>query len=258
MKLLKVFFVMFSMLTLLANAYSYENFEFLFFNLDENSNTNKVSYVIRNQGDINGADNFNLKIYHNDVLIDECNSLLEFGESTYLSKLTCDVPKAGVGEYRFVAKVFDDGGEEIGRIENLRIIEGKSMKTDSGSMSFEVYKNTTWVSIEVNESGKNLTLMHHIPKEVIRELTDENKDSLISSELDYVIIEADPLIAWNVENPPATINYTINKKVSSEDMKNFKMEIENDSHFLIVKYLVIFLIILIILMALKPMLSKKN
>ena len=115
----------------------------------------------------------------------------------------------------------------------------------------------TIININVN-ANKPVDVTHRIPKEVIEELTYENRDEHINSNLDYVILESDPLIAWHVEKPPANITYTINKKLTQNEINNFQTSVKESEKFNFLNYLVYFLIIVIILLVLEPILIKKK
>ncbi len=115
---------------------------------------------------------------------------------------------------------------------------------------------TTDIIISV-ESKVPLKIKADIDKSVIEELNDENKDILIPySNYPYKIEKADPLISWNIENPPVKINYTINKTLTTKDKNNIKITVhENDSIYKYLKYTTIILILTILFITFKP---KKN
>lgn len=130
----------------------------------------------------------------------------------------------------------------------------------SSKINFETTPNgNTLITILVeSDNDKPVDVYHTIPKEVIPQLTNDNRDELIQSNQEFVIIKEDPLIAWHVEKPPATINYTINKEISLEDRNNFSVEIKESEKFNKLKFLVYFLIITIIVLTLEPIFKKKK
>lgn len=125
-------------------------------------------------------------------------------------------------------------------------------------VDFNILEDETLVTIEVR-GNKPVDVEHRIPKEVIEELTYENRENYIESELDYVILETDPLIAWHVEKPPVNLSYKIKKSINTTERDNFQLEIKESNSFKFLTYFVYFLIgILIFLSFKKPNLRKSN
>ena len=129
---------------------------------------------------------------------------------------------------------------------------------DSLVANFEVFEDRTEVSIYVPDSEELVDVSHRIPKSVIEELTYENRNEFIESERDYTILESDPLIAWHVERPPQTINYTIKKSISEDEIENFKVEVTRSKKFNYVTCLFYLIILVIVIMVFKPLFIKSK
>ena len=129
---------------------------------------------------------------------------------------------------------------------------------DSLVANFEVFEDRTEISIRVPDSDGPVDVSHRIPKSVIEELTDENREEYIESETEYAILESDPLIAWHVERPPQTINYTIKKSISEGEKENFKVEVTKSKKFNYVAYLFYLIILVIVIMVFKPVFMKSK
>ncbi len=254
---LKSFFLIFIFLISLNGIFALggeSNFHFLNFFIDENSDTNKVSYELIYNGELQTGDIFKVEIYFNSELVDEsCVKELSISSDILFTKFVCEVPKNGEGEYTFIGKIIRDG-EEI----NVDLTK-QYINSDGSSASLVLdnnYDDKTIIYIEVNSESEDLIVKSRIPKSVIENLDEDNRDELIYSELEYEILESDPLIAWSIEKAPAKINYTINKKVSNEDLENFQIEVENSAAFKGLNYILILVILLIIFLVFRPLLKK--
>jgi len=226
---------------------------YLHFTLDENSNTNKISFELLFNNNIKKGDIFELNIYYKDEFKITCKNILDVSEDTKYTKITCEVPKLGDGKYDFKGKILR---------EDKTILTFKETEFISNNLNFNINfdmskKDSTPISIKIGGNSENITIENFIPKEVIEELTEENKNQLILSEKEFTIIDSDPLIAWNIERTPTEINYTINKKISKKDTEKFKIGVKDNKTFNYMKYIVFFLIVLIILFLSKPLFIKK-
>jgi len=239
-----------------------DNF-FNYLNFEENTNSSNyiVSYEILYNKNIEGNIDFNLELIYNDNLKKNlCVQNLEINNNLIFKKVNCNIPKLGSGNYLLKAILIKDK-KIVGALENSYTINSIIVKENNSNsqISFEeIEGNKTRITIEILEEGKNLIVLTKIPKEVIENLNEDNKNSLIETQLDYEIIESDPVIAWNIENSPTKINYTINKKIEEKDMKNFKLEIKDTQNFQIFKYLIFFLIFIILILIIKPIIFKSK
>lgn len=263
--LISVFFILLSLNLVAASNF---NVEYLNLYLDNNSNTNKVSYYINKSQDLINSNfqlslNYSKNLDSNFVIKQLCDKKLDFGDSIVFEKISCDVPKLGNGNYNFDLKISKNGTILFENKVNQYLFD--NIKSNTKFVDLE--NNKTQVIINVDSSNRiddstGFIISSRIPKHVIKNLNNNNKNELITSSKKYVILKNDPLIAWNVEKIPTTINYTINKKINNEDKNKFSIEInKNSKSFLYVKYIVILIILLILIYTLKPVLfnkSKKN
>ncbi|MFW5705100.1 MAG: hypothetical protein ACOCXG_04640 [Nanoarchaeota archaeon] len=227
---------------------------YLYLYADESSQMNKVSYEILNDEVIKSGDVFNLEVYSQGKLIDnECVMDINFEDNTIFKKKICNVPKIE-GEYVFVAKIVRDG--EVIETETSSELVLEDIQVTQEFVSNE---NATQVILKFNEGRtKSFVLEQEIPKEVIKLLTEENRDELIISSKEFIIIKEDPLIAWHVEPEESEINFTINKKTTSEEQVKFKLSSAEDSSFKIVKYSMFVLILFLLMFLFKGVILKKR
>lgn len=258
MKLGFRFFLILSLFFSLNSTFAAEkNLEYLNLNTDSSLNTYKVSYYIL-YSEATHMNKFSLEIYHDGNLIDTCEKSLVYDSNMVSEKIMCEVPKKEGGEYFFIAKLLNDD-DVVTTISNIEKIKGKTIygfdKANS-TIEFQDNEDSTTIIISVNQVGENLIVLNSIPKEVIADLNEKNKNELIDSKFNYKIIESDPLIAWSVDKAPTKINYTINKKVSLDEQRKFTIDVENDTFFNKLKWVVYILIFLIIVLALKSSFKK--
>lgn len=236
-------------------GFSQENtLKYLYFFQDDNSESNKIAYEIKITDDLKAQDKLKVNLFFNNeskgnICLQELNS----EDNTYYSKIICEVPKLGNGDYEFVAEI-DGINVKESITNNEYVFENNTAKTSF----IDNLDNTTTVVIDVEGNGENLVIYNKIPKEVISLITKDIKNDLIKSELNFDIIEEDPLIAWNIEKAPTKINYTINKQISNDDRKNFKVILKNDNNFMLLKYFIFLLIFVIIILIILPILKKKK
>ena len=233
------------------------DFQFLKFIEDINSQTNKVSFEVKISDKFEQGDKFSLEIYYNKNLLESnCIKELDLGGETLYTKFVCDVPKLGEGEYVFVGSILR--GEEEILVE--KDIAYEYLGNDvSAQMKFEIEEEKSVIIININGDRENVIVQNTIPKSVIEKLTEENREQLIESELDFEIIDEDPLIAWTVDKAPTSFNYTINKKIDEEDLSDFKVEIKENNNYMILFQIVFVVLILIIMwLVFRPMIKRKS
>ncbi len=185
------------------------------------------------------------------VIIEKSCSYLFDDISGLYGKITCPIESRGNGNYEFRG-ILDIQGEKV-FVTNSRLAIFENI---SSSFTFKEVENGTQITLHIGGSGENVQILSRIPKEVIELLTPENQDSLISSELPYEIIEADPLIAWNVEKIPTDVSYTIKKNISIENRNNFAVEIRESEETHVLTYLIFILLLIVLFFVFKPMFKK--
>lgn len=252
----KVLVIAIMIMSLFATSYCAENLDdekyFIYngFRQYDDEQTNKVSYSIKVEPDT--PYNFELNYYYNEKFVDTCSKEISINDDEMFKKVTCEIQKLGDGEYIFDANLYSSQTDfQINIFEKAYIY-----RNSVAFIHFEDLDESTKITITVDGLHEKLQVQSYIPKEVIAYLDDSNKDELIESQLEYEILESDPLIAWNVQDTPTQINYTINKKITEEQRKQFKVEITQTKGFAFAKYIIFALIIIIIGLLIKPMLKK--
>ncbi len=236
-------------------------FNYLNFLEENNSNTNKISYEILYDKNIEGDLYFNLEtIFNGKRKGNICTYKININKNSIFNKIICEVPKFGTGKYLFKATLMKNNSV-INALENnyeIKPIIILDKKTNSTISFVYINNNKTKIILNILNTSKNLIVYNKIPKKVINNLNENNKNSLISSNLNYKIIEEDPLIAWNIKKAPTKIEYTINKKIDKKDMQNFSLEIKKNKTFQIFQYITFLLILLIVFLIFNKSLFKNN
>ena len=245
-----VYLLVFLSSLFLVNAQE-EMFETLY--LVESNESFQIAYGVNDEV-IHEGSVFSIDVYFDDKLMieDSCFEVFENIDGFY-GKIICPVEDLGDGNYKIISKMSLDS----------EIIFSNSYVFSSFEDVFSYYEfkdlgDGTQVLIHVEGDGENKEVLSFIPKEVIELLTLDNVDELIHSDLEFEIVEEDPLIAWNVEKIPTDINYTIKKKVSKEDLQNFGIEIKEGKSSNILTYIVFVLFVLVLFFSFKPAFKKKD
>jgi hypothetical protein len=196
---------------------------------------------------------FHIDVYKDNNLVKEKNCEQTFDDISGLyGKITCPIEKQGDGQYTFEG-IITNNNEKVSVVS----IKASQYAEVSSSFTFEEVQDGTKITLTVEGVGEDMQILSRIPKEVIELLTPENQEELIFSEIPYEIIEADPLIAWNVEKIPTDIEYTIKKNISKKDRENFGVEIRESKQTHVLTYLIFLLMIVILIYMFKPAFKKK-
>lgn len=231
-------------------------FNYLNFYEDNTSSKNKISYELTKSqfSDLATGDKFRLDIYFDDAIVDDsCSKAIEFKETTFYKKITCEIDKLGPGNYVFVGQILRDD-KIINKVITKQIISNSG----TASLNYKILENSTQIEIQVDSNSENLKIINTIPKEIIAKITEETKTQLINSKQDFEIIESDPIIAWNIDKAPKTIEYEINSKANIKDLENMEIELQEQTSYTYLTYILYTLIIIIILVLLKPIFKKNK
>jgi len=257
-KIITIIIIFAMAITTTHAAQNNKQLKYLYLHMDKNSQTNKVSYELNfNNQEAVDTLKFKMQTLFNGKKINKtCSKTIKQEENTIYKKITCEIPKLGNGEYTFIAELKNNQNEIITKLTNYEYIYENSIPK---IVFKEIGDDKTQVTITIEEKFENIIIQSKIPKEVIENLNKKNKDELITASQEYKIIKADPLIAWSLDRTPANVTYTINKKVTIDDQKKFKVQIKENS-FLTkgLKYIMFILILIIIGFIFKPIISKKN
>lgn len=232
---------------------------FLYFDYNKSSSLNYIAFEIQKDIKIDQIQ-FNLETYYNENKTNiSCQKNISFEQDDFSKKIVCGISNLGEGKYTFISTI-SNNSTIINKLKNIKYANS-NFNLD---LKFKTFENKTQILIQIQNksqlnSNNEYKVQTYIPKEVIYNLNDSNKDKLITSKNRYIIINNDPLIAWNLNEVPTNITYTINKKISKEDMDKFNLNITSEnSKFKYMNYIIISLILLIILLILKPLINQKN
>jgi hypothetical protein len=233
----------------------YAELNFISYTQENNSISEKISYSITSFENLKPTDDFKLEIYSEDQLIDDsCIKPLNFKEDTFFKKIICETKTLENSQYTFVGTIIRNN-----EIVETSITKYSIFESSKSILNYKILENETLISIQVESDLKNYQVEHYIPKEIIAELTAENQNELIESELPYEILDSDPIIAWNIDESPKTIEYKIKKKTNAQDLENMDISINSTSKaYTYLSYILYLLIILIIGVILKPMFKKNK
>jgi hypothetical protein len=242
------------LLTTFTNL-AYAELNFISVSIDTEQTKDKIAYSITEFENLEQTDKFKLEIYANDQLIDDsCLKPLNFKKDTFFKKLICETNTLAKAQYTFVGMITRNG-----EIIDSTITKYSLSDNSKSSLNYKILENETLITIQVESDLETYQVEHYIPKEIIAELTLENQNELIESELGYIILDADPIIAWNIDESPKTIEYKIKKSSNSKDLENLGITINSTSQaYTYLSYVLYILILLIIGVILKPIFIKKN
>ncbi|MFW6285978.1 MAG: hypothetical protein ACOC16_02540 [Nanoarchaeota archaeon] len=259
-------FILFSflMITNVINAITEESNAQIYlksngFDIHEDLEFNKISYSLKVENNINYT--FEMNYYYKDSIFTEkqvhvgtCSKEVFFDEEDYFKKIICDIEKLGNGQYIFDATLKrDDSNFQLNSFEKVNLFNSQI-----ATMDFKDINNETKITINIQGNNSNIIVNQNIPKSVIKYLDENNKENLIESEKDYIIIKNNPIIAWKVDEVPAQINYTIKKRTNQEDKNKFEVEITNQKNFQALKYIILFLLLMLLFIIFKPAFKKKK
>lgn len=251
--MLKKIFMSLILILFSSNLIFSQSLNFISYQNQQNVTTEKISYEITEFSNINQNDIFKLEIYSNEILLDEsCQKPLEFDEETFYKKIICEIPKLSTGNYVFVG-IIDRNNKAIEKTITKQSI-GKKV---SANLNYHIKEDETIISMKIKGTGKNLEIINTIPKEIIKELTPENQNNLIESELPYEILEADPVISWTIDEAPQTITYKIKEKTTKQDLDKIQLEIQEQQLQTPITITLYILIVILILFLFKPVIKKQ-
>lgn len=226
-----------------------ESLKYVDFYKNSDMSSHKISYAIYPTKDFNGEGVFNLEVFLNGTSFSKCSQDFELTPIEPYTKVICEVEVVDSGDLTFVANVYQDDRliQEVVSKEYLFL-------GDDIEVNYIENENSTTVEIYV-DTNVSTKIIQEIPKSVIALVTPENRDEVLVSNLEYEIIEEDPIIAWNVENSPTKINYTINKKLTAEEKTQMKLKVEENKSF---KWMIYVAILVVLLLLFSPIFFKKK
>lgn len=234
----------------LAHAQENERYVYFFGHTVEGT-VHSFAYEIRN---IDMQEhNFNVQFEarnSNGTYMFSCSKNVSYDVSTISKKVVCDTPLEYTGSLLLTVSVYENEKLLDTTLKTFQFYKGLEQK-----ISFTVKNGVTLVELQLDGVGENVVVTHSIPKSVIPKLTAQNHLQYIESSRSFDIVNSDPVIAWNIEKLPATVNYTIKKEVSIQDQQEFSVSITQSPSFIWFK---MFLFVLIVGVILLLFVSKKS
>jgi hypothetical protein len=223
----------------LEHTYSQDR-HFFIFEL-ENYGQTSGEYVLRfDARNLNGTQQFS------------CTEPISLTQNTLSKKVWCETSEILTGSLLLTTTLETDS-ELISTVyTSFSFYNNIEQRTQ-----FFIEDGKTRVEISLDGVGEHVQVRQIIPKQVIERLNKNNRDLYIESALPYIIVEEDPIIAWNIEKLPAKINYTIKKEVSSQSQTEFSVEITQSSSFIGFKIFALLLILGLLVLLFKPSTKKK-
>lgn len=222
----------------------------------KNQIADKIGIVILNNEKFQDNDELQVNyIFNDNILANSCKHTVVFNDdSSYNKKIYCPIPtQVENGLYTIQTKL---------------IREDKVLK-ELKEYSFFYDSNKTFSTMKFTQTpkGVNIKLIlpenledgdiiyHEIPKEVLPLVTPSTKKDVISSNKEYIIIEEDPIIAWEVSAKDTEIEYTLlNNSVEESQKVDFKTYKQDENSISIV---VIFSIVVLLIIIFVPFFFKK-
>ncbi len=182
--------------------------------------------------------NFGEKYVYNDIYQVYLNDILLEEGQLGVSKKTLSVGKKvnyNLSDYRiyhFIIKILDNNSNVKGS-KRFNLYHYNNLKINDLDIKYIYKDGYTIFNVLIDRSG---IFKVEIPKKILKEINNTNFDS----SLEYEIINKDPLIAWNIDEPPKKIDFKIKGEIPEEEIEDIKPSVETNSFF---KYILIFGII---------------
>ena len=222
----------------------------------QNQVLDKVGVVVLNNGKFENQDVLQIDYKFNDkILANKCQHTLIFSDnSSFQKKIYCPIPtQFENGLYSIEVSVLRDENELI-KLESIEFFydSTQSFATTRFTQTPEGTKVKIYLPDNLSDGD---IIQHEIPKEVLERVTLLNKDQVIQSQKEFIIIQEDPIIAWEVSSKEESIEYTIvNKTVSEEEKLGFETSKQEENSITIIA---IFIIIVLLIIIFVPFFFKK-
>lgn len=249
-------------------------FSFLVQNINANYSyeENIYSSGILNDGDgiptrmgvvvLNDNDNQDFRLefsykFNDETLENKCVHEVVFEDDLrYQKKIYCGIPtRENNGYYEVTISVISQENETLHQIREEFFYNSKN---SFGLMSFLEYELGTQITIDLSKENitQNTTIYHDIPSTVLESINSQNKNSLISSEKEFQVIEENPIISWSVSSGEEEIQYTLlNRTVENVEKQEFKTYPAQDRS---VSTVIIFSIIVLLIIIFLPLFRRKQ
>lgn len=187
---------------------------------DENFIPLRISITVFNDNFFVLGDNLQINYRFNEQEISQiCSHEISFAnENSIQKRIYCPVPVQLVsGLYQAEILILRDSQKLISQNISFFYNSPNSLATHH----FRLVPEGTEVTINIQniDNQELFELYHSIPNTVIPRLTYENRDNLILSENDFIIIQENPIVSWQVTSREERIQYIILDKELSEEEK---------------------------------------
>ncbi len=208
----------------------------------------KIRLVILNNDKFQNNDELQLTYdFNNDTLVNNCRHSIIFNDdNSYQKKVYCPIPyQSENGVYTVYAKIVRD---DSSLVELDPFIFFYDSNTTFSNLIFRVTPQGTQITIHLPENLEERDLIYHdIPLSAIGKITEDNKGSKIQSDKEFLIIQENPIIAWEVSSKEEKIEYTLLNTTLDDEQKaqfaTYKKEQDSISTIIIFSIVVLLIII---------------
>lgn len=217
----------------------------------------KIGLVVLNNDKFQTNDLLELTYrFNNETLANTCKHSIIFNDdNSYQKKIYCPIPyQSNNGIYEVDAKVSRDGTTLV-KLDTFRFFYDSN--TTFSNIIFRVTPQGTQINIHLPKGLEEGDLIYHdIPLSAVGKITEENKDLVIQSEKPFIIIEENPVIAWEVSSKEEKIEYTLlNTTLDEEQKTQFSTYKKEESS---ISTIIIFSIVVLLIIIFAPFILKSR
>lgn len=208
----------------------------------------KIGLVILNNDKFQNNDELQLRYdFNNETLANNCRHSIIFNDdNSYQKKVYCPIPyQSENGVYTVYSKIVR-GDSTLVELEPFTFFYDSN--TTFSNLVFRVTPQGTQITIHLPENLEEGDLIYHdIPLSAVGEITDENMATKIQSDREFIIVQENPIIAWEVSSKEEKIEYTLLNTTLDEEQKaqfaTYKKEQDSISTIIIFSIVVLLIII---------------
>lgn len=199
-------------------------------------------------------------IFNDKLLEKKCEFDVAFeNKYSYQKKVYCPIPpQSETGVYSLSLFVKDENNNQIEPVKLSEISVYYNSNESKYPIEFRDVEEGTQVTIAINhkfDDNNSVVIHHQIPKEVIAEITPQNRGKLIASQKEFSIVEVDPIISWEVGPKDEELEYTLLDTSVDENTKSKFNTYEPENNAL-TQGIIIIIIVLILLFIFVPFFFK--
>lgn len=250
------------LLLLLPSAVSAVNIEDIFVVSGVESDMDfipqRIAIIVFNVESLVDGDTLQINYLFNNRSIESiCSHQISFsGESSIQKRVYCPIPVQDISGIYTARISLNRDSEQMGEEEIKFFYNSPSSDV---THQFRLTPQGTEVTINILNIGveEPFDLYHSIPKSVISRLNYQNKDEFIISDLDFEIIQENPIISWQVSSREERIQYVlVDRELSEEEMVQFaSYSVPKESGL---NLIILFSILILLLIIFVPFFTKKK